>query len=464
MLQFLTNQKKFGPVKRILIVSFDAVGTADLEYLQTLPNFKRFMAHAAYSNRVETVYPSLTYPAHTSIVTGLTPAHHGVVNNLLLQPQYRDPDWMWERKYVKGPTLYDAVKEQRGFRVSSIFWPVTAKAASIKYNVPEILAIRPWHNQILRSLDAGSTLYEVALMKHFGKILDGSNQPNLDNFAMLAALDTQFRFMPEMMLLHLTDVDTLRHKYGVHAPEVKEALKRHDKRLGELLACLSRVEESENKGRRNVYEDGFPAFENTAMVILGDHYQKDIHTMSYPNHFLWRKGYIKIAHDRVKDYSAYAQTADGACYIYVNREKGLSGAFLDQLEKDLHKMARIKEYGIAKIFDARQAASKGADPNCAFMLEGRDGYAFGSDYLSASLPAAEDEHKKKAVHGYLPGDDSYTTFFAMTGAGVEEGAMVPRMKLIDEGPTIAKFLGINIGMTDGKVIEDFLRPEVLKRK
>ena len=56
--------------KRVMIISFDAVGRADLEFLKSLPNFGSFLQGAALCDHVNSVYPSVTYPAHTSIVTG----------------------------------------------------------------------------------------------------------------------------------------------------------------------------------------------------------------------------------------------------------------------------------------------------------------------------------------------------------------------------------------------------------
>ena len=72
--------------KRVMVISFDAAGSADLAYLKTLPHFKRILSEAALCPHVNSVYPSLTYPAHTSIVTGRMPKNHGVVNNITLQP------------------------------------------------------------------------------------------------------------------------------------------------------------------------------------------------------------------------------------------------------------------------------------------------------------------------------------------------------------------------------------------
>ena len=56
--------------QRLIMISLDAVGQRDLAYLCTLPNFKRLWERAAKCAHVQSVYPSITYPAHVSIVTG----------------------------------------------------------------------------------------------------------------------------------------------------------------------------------------------------------------------------------------------------------------------------------------------------------------------------------------------------------------------------------------------------------
>ena len=73
---------------KTIVISFDGLGTPDWEIMLNKPAFKAFMKHAAYCSTVKTVYPSMTYAAHTSIATGLYPAHHGVVNNTRLQPLF----------------------------------------------------------------------------------------------------------------------------------------------------------------------------------------------------------------------------------------------------------------------------------------------------------------------------------------------------------------------------------------
>jgi predicted AlkP superfamily pyrophosphatase or phosphodiesterase len=98
---------KKNPKHRVIIISLDAMGARDLEYMKTKKHFASLCSKGALCDHVSSVYPTLTYPAHVSIVTGMKPLNHGVINNTCLQPNRPDPDWMWQRKFVKTTTLYD---------------------------------------------------------------------------------------------------------------------------------------------------------------------------------------------------------------------------------------------------------------------------------------------------------------------------------------------------------------------
>ena len=86
---------------RMIIISLDAAGEPDLAYIKEMPNFRRFFERAALCPHVESVYPSLTYPAHAAIVTGCRPKTTGIVNNLRFQPWRKKPDWFWQRRFIK---------------------------------------------------------------------------------------------------------------------------------------------------------------------------------------------------------------------------------------------------------------------------------------------------------------------------------------------------------------------------
>ena len=126
----------------MLVISWDAVGNQDLAALETLPHLRSLMERAACCRRVKSVCPSLTYPAHAAIVTGRNPSHTGIVNNIRFQPFRKEPDWFWQRRFIRGTTLYDQA-EEAGLRTAALLWPVTA-GAKITWNMPEIWARRFW--------------------------------------------------------------------------------------------------------------------------------------------------------------------------------------------------------------------------------------------------------------------------------------------------------------------------------
>lgn len=91
----------------MVVLSFDAVGAEDLSVLKKLPNFGWLCRQGALCENVESVYPSITYPAHTTIITGRKPCSHGIINNTCFQPERENPDWMSSRRWIRGTTLYD---------------------------------------------------------------------------------------------------------------------------------------------------------------------------------------------------------------------------------------------------------------------------------------------------------------------------------------------------------------------
>ncbi|WP_294136070.1 alkaline phosphatase family protein, partial [uncultured Clostridium sp.] len=211
----------------------------------------------ALIKNVESIYPSLTYPAHATIVTGKYPKNHGIINNTVRDFNSDNPEWYWYRKSIKGDTIYD-IAEKNGLKTCSILWPISGRS-KITYNMPEICCTRSYENQIIKSALAGSLVYQIKMNKRFGYLRQGIKQPYLDNFAMEVAKKTIREEKPNLLLLHLVDVDSQKHIYGSKSKEVRKALERHDKRLGEIIEVLK-----------------FSGIYNESTIIaLGDHSQLD---------------------------------------------------------------------------------------------------------------------------------------------------------------------------------------------
>ena len=422
---------------RMLVISWDAVGNQDLAALETLPHLRSLMERAACCRRVKSVCPSLTYPAHAAIVTGRNPSHTGIVNNIRFQPFRKEPDWFWQRRFIRGTTLYDQA-EEAGLRTAALLWPVTA-GAKITWNMPEIWARRFWQNQITESLFNGSIGYQIDLYRRFGRLLEGTKQPMLDNFVQASLLWTLSYYRPDLTLVHYTDVDAMRHQYGVDSREAQAALRRLDMRLGAVMGLLERQME----------------LRNTNIILLGDHYQKNVNCVLYPNYHMVKNGWAKERGGRIVWWQAAANNCDGACYIYLkNREDGeLKLAVANWLKE----LKQTPGSGIKEVYTGKRAREKGADPRCSFMLEAREGFYFKNGCRVEREEYRPGSKVHRGAHGYDPDCPGYETFFMAAGPDFQPGAEVAAMNLTDEGPTMARALGLELVDADGAVIDSFFR-------
>lgn len=433
-----------GFTKNLVVISFDCLASFDYEVIRKLPNFKKVFDNGSIARHVETVYPSLTYPCHCTIVTGKYPKNHGVINNTLLQPGNPSPDWHWYRKSIKGTTLYDEGKKAN-LTTAALLWPVTGKAKGIRYNMPEIFPNRPWQNQVYVSLRSGSPFYQLELNNRFGHIRNGLNQPELDDFVLESAVYTIANKDVNILLVHFTDLDTMRHAHGVFSKEANEALHRHDKRLGRILDAL------EAKGK----------MEEATIIILGDHAALDENKAIHLNYLFCERGLIsKNNRGKITNWQAYCKTCDGSAYIYLNQKNDKEAK--EKVRGILEELAQNDENGIEKIYTGKEAEEMGADPHCAFMLEASLGYYFVEDMNGPYLHEIEKEermHHKKytlAAHGYSPKKENYTAFFAASGKGIKRNVVLDRIRLIDIGPTLAALLGLHLGETDGRTIDELI--------
>ncbi|MEH7177695.1 ectonucleotide pyrophosphatase/phosphodiesterase [Neobacillus vireti] len=427
----------------LIVVSFDCLSALDFPFLQTLPHFKTILEKGSYVEKVETIYPSVTYPCHTTIVTGNYPNRHGIINNTLLQPGRTSPDWNWFRKSISGTTLYDEAKKAN-LTTAALLWPVTGKA-EIDYNLPEIFPNRPWQNQFLVSLRAGSPCYQLDLNQRFGHLRNGLNQPELDDFVLESTVHTIKTKKLNLLLVHFTDLDTQRHEYGFSSNEAIAAIHRHNDRLGRIFEALK--------------ESGI--YENSTIVALGDHSALDENKALNLN-VLFHKHNLITSNTKgiINNWKAYCKSCDGSAYIYVKDRHDKET--ISKVKDLLNSLLSDPEAGIEKILSAEEAAKMGADGSCAFMVEARKGFYFLEDFQGDYVKTITREdvlsdHKYTlACHGYSPKKPEYSTIFMASGKGIKQKTIVPEARLIDEGPTLARLLGVDLGATDGKMIEELL--------
>lgn len=425
--------------QKYLIISLDAVDTKDFEYLSTLPHFKRILEKSSYSKEVQTIYPSLTYPAHTSIITGMYPNKHKIVNNIKLQPdRATNSDWFWNKSEIKTDTLFDIAKRNK-LTCSSILWPVICKA-NIKYNMPEVFSNRKWQNQTMVSALNGSIKYQLNLNNRFGSLRNGIKQPELDNFASRCFLHTLSDYNADIMFLHLTDVDYNKHKFGCNSKEAKYALMRHDERLGEIISKLEILDIKDS----------------TTIVLLGDHSMLDAHSVIKLNKLFLDRCWLTLDKEQknIKNYEVYANFCDGACYIYLKDKNNLN--LLEKVKTKILEFSKENNDCIKNIYSSEEAKSFGADSNCSLMLEAKEGFYFLNDFTGEIIENTANKHDV-ATHGYHPDSYSNKTFFTVLSPLVKENFNMGKIRIIDIAPTIAKLLNESMPDIDGKCIRSIFK-------
>ena len=401
----------------LLCISVDAVDARDLARILSHPGLARFVAQGSRVLSMRTVAPSLTYPAHASIVTGRRPASHGILLNETEPPSGDDWDWNWYRSRIHGDTVCDAAC-RAGFRVASILWP-TMGGAKFDWVLPEIAASRKRkENLVLKALKNGTPLFLLATELRHGSLRKGILQPYLDDFATAVALDLLHRSRgPDLLMLHLVDVDDAKHHHGVHSDETRDACDRSAARIARLLAAAG------------------PA---ATVLLFGDHAQIDVHTRLDPADRLQKAGLAVRVHE-----------AGGGALLFP--EPGYEPKRDDpRLQALLEEWRREPGGGLRTWLDRAGLVAEGAgNESTLALLDAEDGFSFDEGY--------------RATHGHLPTHPGISTTLFAKGPGILPGITIDKAEIIDIGPTIAHLLGIGLPDAEGREIP-FLDSETDPRR
>ncbi len=428
---------------KLLVFCLDALCAADVEVMKDLPSFRWVLERGSRVHHMEMVYPSLTYPSHASILTGVTVGRHQIYHNAILDIEDPDPPWYNQRSDIHARTLLD-VAEEAGLVCGAISWPVMGKA-NIHYNLPMIVPVSYSGDDPYQFLEGNATqeLLDRYYWKH-GRYLKGADR-NLDAFTMGVALDMLEDYpQPDIFLIKMCDLDTVKHVHGIKNEFVNEQLRKHDRELGSILEGLRR------KG----------TLDDTNIVVLGDHGQMDITKSINMNVLLKQNGFIRTDEEgRLVDYDAYCHSASLSAWIQLKDPN--DEALRQRVYEFLLSCRDDPAYNIGYVFTKEEAREMFGlyGPMIDFVLEGREAMSFettleGEDLFRKYLP--EGMHTSAASHGHLPWRDETTTFFGC-GPDLAQGVLLERASLLDEAPTMAAMMGLSMEDVDGHVLTELLR-------
>ena len=418
---------------KTLVISIDALITADIERLRALPNLGRIMKDASIVRDIECVYPTLTYPCHTSIVTGCYPDRTGIVHNERLQPNAAKAEWNWWAKDIKVPTVIDCAREA-GKTTSTVTWPVMC-GMDADYNIGEIWAPTDQDDPAPYFAKADSPKSHAIFEKN-KHMLNWMRTPAMDEFAAQCACDILAIEQPDLMLLHFSYVDHQRHNVGVRG-ELGYAFDFVDKQVGRVLDALD---------KRN-------AFDDTVFVLLGDHGQLMLDRMFHINTVLRDRGLIDVENGVITGWRAYAHSCSLSAQIYVAPDMDEQVVY----ETLLAIQAEYPEM-IETVFTREEAKRlHHVEGDFAFMLEAGEKVCFSKDVESADyITPINDLHEYKASvsnHGHLPQKGDKPPFI-LKGPGVRKDVVIPSGRLIDEAPTILRTLNLPMPSADGVCMDE----------
>jgi predicted AlkP superfamily pyrophosphatase or phosphodiesterase len=427
--------------KRLFVFSADALVGEDLVYLKTLRNFKRYLAGGSEIQTVRTIYPTVTYPAHVSMTTGTYPDTHGITGNLEFIPGNLAPPWLWFHDAVKVRDIFDAAKEG-GYSTAAVFWPVTGRHPSIDYLIDEYWTQGAGDSMEAAFTRSGSSPEMMKIIaRHFYNMVEREH-PSLDYFIVNCTCDIIRQHKPEFMMIHPANIDSARHHYGVFNEKIDTALEQTDRWIGQIMDAL------EDAGLR----------EETNFFLVSDHGQMEIKRTININVILADHGLIRCnGSGNIAGWDAYSLSNGMSALVYL-KDPGNQ-----KLYRETHTLLRnlCEEgiYGISRVYtesEAREKERLGGD--FSFVLE-TDGYtSFGDDWKRPLVKKIDfsDYRYGRATHGYLPGKGPQPILVAK-GPHVREGVVLEKGNIIDEAPTYAKLLGVELPGAEGKAIDEILK-------
>ena len=450
---------KAQQAKRALIISLDGLDARYLsksdEYGLRIPTLRRLMREGVAAEGVVSVYPSVTYPAHATMVTGTKPLGHGIYGNEIFAPppapQPRARSWHWFARDLRADTLWAAGARQR-LTSGMVSWPVSAGAGD--FNVPEI-----WKAGTNPGDSLPATLAEISAQARprglvaeiAGRdplLFSGVTKDEGDDMRTRWAEYIIAEKRPRLMFVHLFDLDHFQHDFAPFTPQAFAMLEKTDAYVARLLAAAERA----------------GTLAETAVFIVSDHGFLPITHEIRPFVILERAGLLQLgevteADGRtrpvVTDWRVMPYPTGGSCAIILrdpNDREALRlalRAFAPYDPRPKRPAPRSERPEALRIFYPQQLAADGVNPRAAFYLEGRDGYTFSGSLRGEAIAPLR---TPGGTHGFHPRRASYRASFIASGMSITRRGSLGHINLWDIAPTIARTLGLRLRRADGRAI------------
>jgi predicted AlkP superfamily pyrophosphatase or phosphodiesterase len=405
--------------RMVVVVSLDGFPAYALDDPKLpIPTLRRLMREGV-SARMTTINPTVTWPNHTAMVTGVRADEHGVlVNGTILRtgqwPPVKIDPMLGKTAMVHTPTVYDAVF-QAGLTTAQVDWVAINKAPTITWAFSEwASADGPVEREMIRNGAISSS--DLA---NFTR----TNIPFRDQIWTSAAAYLIREHKPNLLLFHLGSLDSVHHRFGPGTLAGTAAMAFLDSCVEKVVAAVRAAGMTDR----------------TTFIVVSDH---------------GFKRYTKEVRPAV------ALAAAGLSgKVYVLSEGGSACVFFDPSQaaelapKTIQALAGVE--GIDRIIGPDDFAALGlAQPDkepqmFQLLLTAKNGYSFSG---ATGGPVTAEVPQQAGSHGYLASDPDMDALFIASGYGVRRGVKLDRIENIDVAPTVAKLLGVALPTAKGKPV------------
>lgn len=421
--------------QHVILITIDGLAAFYLSDPQApIPTLRKLIKEGASAEGLRVSNPSVTWPNHTSLITGVHPDKHSVLfNGVLIRPGPGEPVRIEsdrdQNDLVAVPTLYDHL-HRAGYRTAGINWPCTRGAITLDDNFPDVPNQIKYTTPRLRAQLIGlGFLKDTETASFLAK-----STAALDQTWTAAAVHVLRTRRPNLLLLHLLITDSVQHRHGPQTLAAYTALAVADSHVGDIVRAV------EAAGLR----------ERTTIFVVSDHGFDRPFKLVNPN-VLFRQAGLQRPGPRRR---AQAMSQGGTAFVYLTAPK--------TREEDRGKVIELlrEHEGIAEIlqpdkFPLLHLPDPARNPQMGdLILVAKEGYAFANESFEdeaitgITFPAGS--------HGYLARNPKMNGVFVAWGRGIKPGTKLGIVEIIDVAPTIAELLGHTFPEADGKVLREIL--------
>jgi predicted AlkP superfamily pyrophosphatase or phosphodiesterase len=392
-----------------------------------VPTLRRLAREGTVAQSMQPVNPTVTWPNHTSIVTGVDPSAHQVLfNGLLTRPAGKQmplaiEPWREKSILVHAPTIYDAAHDA-GLSTAQVDWVAIYQARSIDWKFPEI---PDPDGEIEREMISDGTV-TVEQLRSF----EDSSQAWQDEIWTDAAVKILQEHKPNLLLVHLLTLDDINHEYGPMSAASLTAMAYLDAQVNRIVKILE--------------GPGFAG--RSTLIVLSDHGFRSYKHKIHANVLLEKNRLLNLADGKWKA-DAWVLPEGGSAMVYVT-DAGRKAELIPRL-----KSLYAKAEGVAKVYGGEDFAKLGLPTPAAsdqapdLVIAAKPDYCFTGEHGESFVSGAAG-----GTHGFLNSDPNMQAIFLAWGDRVRKGVRLGPITNRDVAPSIAKLLGIELKTASGSEI------------